>query len=180
MTEQLQVVTSAFTSRQIITVTGCCTACYKLLKNVWYDPYRAWRNNYNCHKDSLTLVTVFYKRIVPGLFGPPCWQVGSSKLVGNLGGISHANTICWQRKTPLLQGVQFHQLLKIVNKLQQNFINMSDKINLSIVGLLKIVEKTCRKPVDIKFWQLTCNKSVENSHQTCNLQTVASHASAFW
>ena len=34
--------------------------------------------------------------------------------------------------------------------------------NLSFVDLLQLVETTCRKPVDNKFWQSTCNKSVEN------------------
>ena len=44
----------------------------------------------------------------------------------------------------------------------------------------QLVETTCSGPVDNKFWQSTCNKSVDNLRQTCRQQAVASHANASW
>ena len=54
--------------------------------------------------------------------------------------------------------------------------------NLWFEDLLQIVEITCSRPVDNKFWhcQATCNTSVENLQQACRQQAVASHANASW
>ena len=38
--------------------------------------------------------------------------------------------------------------------------------------------KNCSKPVDKKFRQSTCNKSVDNLQQTSHQQAVASHANS--
>ena len=44
---------------------------------------------------------------------------------------------------------------------------------------LQFVATTCTKPVDWTFWQLTCNKSMDNLQQACRQQAVAGHATAF-
>ena len=49
--------------------------------------------------------------------------------------------------------------------------------NLSFANLLQLVETTCSKLVANRFWQSTCNTSVDNLHQTCRQQAVASHVS---
>ena len=51
--------------------------------------------------------------------------------------------------------------------------------NLSLANsyiLSKLV--TCRKPVDNKFRQSTCNKSFDNLQQVCRQQAVTSHVNA--
>ena len=61
---------------------------------------------------------------------------------------------------------------KLVNfiKLQQVCYNQTCRI-LSFADLLQLVETTCSKPVDKKFWPSSCDK-------TCRQQAVASHANA--
>ena len=44
--------------------------------------------------------------------------------------------------------------------------------------LLQLVETTCSQPVDNKFTESTCNKSVDNLQQTCRQQVVAIHTNA--
>ena len=44
---------------------------------------------------------------------------------------------------------------------------------MSIADLLQLVETTCNKPVDDKFGQSICTKSVDNLEQTCRQQAVA-------
>ena len=77
--------------------------------------------------------------------------------------------------------------LQLVNKLQQTCQFHQVPTSLLKSGLLQLiiyrlvttlVETTCSKPVDNKFRQSTCNKSVDNLQQTCRQQAVASHANA--
>ena len=58
--------------------------------------------------------------------------------------------------------------------------------NLSFADLLQLAKTACSKPVDNKepvdnkFWQLTCSKSVDNTQQACCQHAVATHASESW
>ena len=62
---------------------------------------------------------------------------------------------------------KFTGLLQLVNRLQQTC--QFQKVAKSPLksDLLQLVETTCSKPVDNKFRQSTCNKSVDNLQQTC-------------
>ena len=51
---------------------------------------------------------------------------------------------------------------------------------MSFADLLQLVKTTSSKPVDNKFWQSTCNKSVDYLQQVCRQQAVARHANASW
>ena len=67
----------------------------------------------------------------------------------------------------LLQVVNFASLLQLVNMLQQ--IGQFHQVTTSLLfaDLLQLVESTCSKPVDNKFYQSTSNKSVGNLQQAC-------------
>ena len=62
-------------------------------------------------------------------------------------------------------------------KLQQACLNQA-RCNLSFADLLQLVETTCSKPVDNKFRQSTCNKSVDILQENCRQQAVTSHVNA--
>ena len=90
-----------------------------------------------------------------------------------------------QNTTDLLQVVNFTDLLPLVIQDATN-LSISSSCNKSDIksGLLQLVicrlVRTCSKPVDNKFWQSTCNKSVDNLQPTCRQQAVASYANASW
>ena len=95
--------------------------------------------------------------------------------------------------TDLLQVVNFTNLLQLVNKLQQACQFYQVATSLLKSGLLQFVicrlvttcwnnllKQLAEGPVDNKFGQSICDKSVDNLRQTCPQQALASHANASW
>ena len=94
----------------------------------------------------------------------------------------HNHVICVdvytaKNATDLLQVVRFNnfkawQIHQVATSLL--------KSGLSFADLLWLVETISSTPVDNKFWQSTCNKSVDNLQQTSYQEAVVSHANASW
>ena len=69
---------------------------------------------------------------------------------------------------------------QLVYRFSTEFCRNQAWCNLSFANLLQLVETACNKPVDNKFGQSTCNKSVDKLQQACRQQAVTSHANASW
>ena len=138
-----------------------------IIQSVYFKPNRFCSNIMHKHSTILGFYRVFFKNSLKTQQTLP--RTRQPKMPHTCSQLSTLPACC-------NLSTSWNELVNFI-KLQQACYNWVC-CKLSFANLLQLVGTTCRKPVDNKFGQSTCNKSVDNLQQIYRQQAVASHANA--